>query len=273
MAKKSKASAKKSKELTLELKHKLYEKSVQNHGADIEFLEEEFEKLKGRAPQTLREDFGGTGAMACDWVKRGSNKKAWAIDLDDEPVNYGKKNHLTKLNKEEQSRMHYVMGNVLEPSKVKTDVIVAFNFSYFIFKKRAVLLKYFKEVYKSLEKDGAFFVDIFGGTECFQEMVEETEFDHHSYYWDCHDYNPLTSEVTYYIHFKKNGVKYNKAFIYEWRHWSVREITEIMEEAGFSKTLTYWEGEDEDGDGDGIFTVSEKEENCESWVIYIAGLK
>ena len=41
MGKKAKAS----RELTTELKHKLYEKSVQNHMADIEFIEEEFEKL------------------------------------------------------------------------------------------------------------------------------------------------------------------------------------------------------------------------------------
>ena len=261
------------KELSLELKHKLYEKSVQNHHADIEFIQEEFKKLKKRAPQSLREDFGGTGAMACDWVKSGKKKTAWAVDLDEEPVEYGKKRHLVKLNKEEQGRMNYVMGNVLEPRDFKTDVIVAFNFSYFIFKKRKVLLEYFKEVYKGLNDDGVFFVDIFGGTECFQELEEETEFDNHSYFWDCDSYNPLTNEALYHIHFKKDGVKYKKAFTYDWRHWSVQEIKELMEDAGFSKVLTYWEGEDEDGDGDGVFTVSKKEENCESWVIYIAGIK
>ena len=269
MGKKAKAS----RELTTELKHKLYEKSVQNHMADIEFIEEEFEKLRGRAPRTLREDFGGTGAMACDWIKRHKDNKAWGIDLDPEPVEYGKGRHYPKLNEEQKTRMSYVMGNVLEPRKFKADVVVGFNFSYFIFKKRKDLLKYFQEAYNGLEKDGVFFVDIFGGTECFQEMVEETEFDKHSYFWDCHDYNPLTNEALYYIHFKKDGVKYEKAFTYDWRHWTVREVTELMEEAGFSKVQTYWEGEDEDGDGDGVFTVSEKEENCESWVIYIAGLK
>ena len=116
-------------------------------------------------------------------------------------------------------------------------------------------------------------MDIFGGTECFRELEEETEFDKHSYFWDCDSYNPLTNEALYHIHFKKDGVKYKKAFTYDWRHWSVQEIKELMEDAGFSKVLTYWEGEDEDGDGDGVFTVSKKEENCESWVIYIAGIK
>lgn len=265
--------SKKSKELSLELKYKLYEKSVQNHMADIEFIEEEFLTLRKRKPLTLREDFGGTGAMACDWVKRGKERQAWAIDLDPEPVEYGKKNHYSKLKGEEGERMSYVMGNVLENRDFKSDVVVGFNFSYFIFKKRQDLLTYFKKAYEGLKDDGIFFVDIFGGTECFQEIVEETEFDKHSYFWDCDRYNPLSNEVLYYIHFKKDGVKYEKAFTYDWRHWSVQEVKELMEEAGFSKVLTYWEGEDDDGDGDGVFKVSEEEENCESWVIYIAGLK
>ncbi len=42
-----------------------------------------------------------------------------------------------------------------------------------------------------------------------------------------------------------------------------------MLEAGFTKTVAYWEGEDGDGSGDGEFYRSEREENCESWVTYI----
>lgn len=259
-------------ELSIDLKYKLYESSVQNHMADIDFIEEEYKRLRGKKPKTLREDFGGTGAMACDWVKQSKSNEAWAVDLDPEPIKYGKANHLTRLNKEEQSRMHYIEGNVLDKYDFSTDVIVAFNFSYFILKKRADLLKYFKRARKSLAKDGLFFVDIFGGTECFQEIEEETEFDDHSYFWDCDHYNPLNNETLYYIHFKTDGVKYEKVFVYDWRHWTVREIIEIMEEAGFEKVMTYWEGEDDDGEGDGDFYPSNKEENCESWVTYIVGM-
>ena len=45
-----------------------------------------------------------------------------------------------------------------------------------------------------------------------------------------------------------------------------------MEDAGFAKTITYWEGEDKFGEGDGNFYPSEEEENCESWVTYIVGI-
>lgn len=259
-------------ELPIDLKYKLYEASVQNHMADIEFIEDEYKRLRKKSAKTLREDFGGTGAMACDWVKRDKNREAWAVDLDPEPINYGMDNHYTRLTKEETKRMKYVQGNVLDKYDFATDIVVAFNFSYFIFKKRADLLKYFKRVRKSLNKDGVFFVDIFGGTECFQEIEEETEFDNHSYFWDCEEYNPLNNETLYYIHFKTDGKKYEKVFVYDWRHWTVREIVELMEEAGFSSVQTYWEGEDEDGDGDGEFYPSAKEDNCESWVTYIVGM-
>ena len=103
-------------------------------------------------------------------------------------------------------------------------------------------------------------------------MVEETEHDSHSYFWDCDDFNPLTNECQYYIHFKVNGQKHEKIFSYDWRMWSIPEIKEILLDAGFSNVITFWEGEDEDGDGDGEFYVSRKEENCESWVTYIAAV-
>tara|TARA_R110002072_G_scaffold1989_2_gene16345 strand:- start:65555 stop:66361 length:807 start_codon:yes stop_codon:yes gene_type:complete len=264
-----------SSDIPVDLKYELYEGSVQCHESDIEFINEQFKKFRGREAKVLREDFGGTGALACDWTKQGSDFQAYAVDLDVEPISYGQKTHYQTLNDEEKERMKYIEGNVLDNFSFKADVLVAFNFSYFIFKKRQLLKDYFQKAYEGLKDDGVFMVDIFGGTECFQECVEETEHDDHSYYWDCDNYNPLTNEVLYYIHFKthKDKKKYNKVFTYDWRHWSVREITELMEEVGFSKVVTYWEGEDEDGDGDGNFFESTVEENCESWVIYIAGLK
>ncbi|MFT6069742.1 MAG: ubiquinone/menaquinone biosynthesis C-methylase UbiE [Bacteriovoracaceae bacterium] len=261
--------------ISVELKHRLYEESVQNHEADLEFMEEQFEHFRKRKPRTVREDFGGTAAMACDWVALHPENRAWGIDLDPEPMKYGQENHYQRLTDEQKTRMKYIEGNVLEDFDFKADIIAAFNFSYFIFKKRAQLLEYFKKAYAGLNDDGIFMVDIFGGTECYEEQEEETEHDNHSYFWDCDKFNPLTSECLYYIHFKthEDGKKYEKVFTYDWRHWTPIEIKELMEEAGFSEVYTYWEGEDEDGDGDGEFTLSDNEENCESWVIYIAGLK
>jgi ubiquinone/menaquinone biosynthesis C-methylase UbiE len=259
-------------DLPVELKYELYESSVQCHEADIDFLNEQFKNEFGRKPKALREDFCGTAALACDWVKQSPKHFSYGIDLDSEPIKYGQAHHYAPLSKDEKQRMSYIEGNVLQKYDFTSDIVVAFNFSYFIFKKRQDLLKYFKRVRKSLGKDGAFFVDIFGGTECCNPLEEETEHESHTYYWDCEKFNPLTNEVLYYIHFKKDGHKYKQAFVYDWRMWSVKEISELMEEAGFSKIKTFWEGDDDDGTGDGKFHESKEEENCESWVTYIMGI-
>lgn len=263
------------KSLSVEEKYKLYEASVQNSPADIEFLNKEYKRIFKKSATTLREDFGGTAQLTCLWAKQSKKHIGYAIDLDPEPVAYGKKHHLSKLSSSEQKRVHYIMGNVLEKQDFSTDIVAAFNFSYFIFKERQTMLKYFKRVYKSLNKNGAFFLDIFGGTESYDTLVEETDHGSHSYFWDCDKYNPITNECLYYIHFKtKDGKKHEEVFTYDWRMWSIQEIVELLQEAGFDEVKTYWEEDEEDSDeGSGVFYESKDEENCESWVTYIVGLK
>lgn len=264
--------------ISIEKKYQLYESTVQNVESDIEFIEKEYKRLRGRMPHLLREDFGGTGALACEWVARDRSNHAWAVDLDPEPIKYGLENHYAKLSQEQRERMHYVEANVLNPMEFSADVTVAFNFSYFIFKKRSVLLEYFKKVREGLNDDGAFFIDLFGGTECRQELEEETEYENHTYFWDCHKYNVITDEVLYYIHFQDNKTKerYDKVFTYDWRMWNMAELQDILHEAGFNRIETYWEEDDEDDDedgGNGVFYPSRQEDNCESWVTYIVALK
>ncbi len=263
------------KKLSINDKYRLYEESVQCHEVDIGFVYKEFQRIFKKDPLVFREDFGGTAAMACDWVKLSPKHKAFSIDFDPEPIQYGIENHFSKLTKEQAKRMKYIEGNVLDPQKMKSDITVAFNFSYFIFKKRSELLNYFKKAYDGLNKDGLFFLDLFGGSDCCEPLEEATEHDHHTYYWDCDKYNPLTGEMLYYIHFKilKDKVKYEKVFEYDWRMWTPMELREILEDAGFSSSQTYWEGTDDDGTGDGDFYVSDNEENCESWVTYICAKK
>ena len=260
------------KKLSREDKYRLYEESVQNYEGDIEFINEEYHRIYNRNPLLLREDFCGTAAMACNWVKQSPHHYSWGIDKDTEPIGYGKDYHFANLRDRQKKRMSFINGNVLDEYSFKADIITAFNFSYQVFKKRRHMLEYFKKVREGLGEEGLFLIDIFGGTETFQSLEEETEFDHHSYFWDCDKYNPISHEVLYYIHFKLKGTKYKKVFTYDWRMWTIMELRELLIDAGFRKTYVYWEGEDEDGEGNGIFYTSEEEENCESWVTYIGGI-
>lgn len=261
--------------LSVEEKHRLYESSVQNPDADVEFIQEVYKRHFGREPRSLREDFGGTGYLACQWVKKHPDNRAHVVDLDPEPIEYGKKTHYAALNSEQKECVTYYLKNVLGPMDFQAEVVVAFNFSYFIFKKRQQLKEYFQKVYNDLPQGGMFCLDLFGGEDAYELSEEATEHDDHTYYWDCDAFNPLTNECLYYIHFETHhdGVKHEKVFTYDWRLWSNAELRDILEEVGFSEVISFWEGEDEDGDGDGNFFETDKAENCESWVTYLVGLK
>lgn len=256
-------------------KYFYYEKSVQNPENEIEFFNEKFKELRNRDPKTLREDFCGTGSITCNWVKQGEEYYSWGIDLDPEPVEYGKKNHLAKLDEVEQSRVSYQLENVLDAKTPKVDICFAFNFSYFIFKERKQLLDYFKAAHKALNKDGVFFVDLFGGPDSQTVMTDVISHEGFKYYWECQMFNPMNNNCRFAIHFKRKGEQKRKdAFVYEWRMWFMSEIRDIMIEAGFSKTVAYWEGDDEEDEGgDGNFYATEEAENCDAWVTYIAALK
>ncbi len=255
-----------------------YLKSVQSPDIDVKFFRKTYKKIFDADPVLLREDFCGTYKLCCEWVKLREEHKALGFDLDPEPLAYGRETYYPKLNQEEQSRLHAMKQNVLTAKlKDPCDITVAVNFSYFIFKEREELKKYFQNVYENLGEKGLFLLDIFGGSDVFELPEEETEFEDEkfSYYWDQEDYNPIHNHGVFHIHFKRKGEKKRKSvFTYDWRVWSIAEVRDILKEVGFSDTRCYWEGTDKDGDGNGVFKPCEKgEPHCESFVAYVAGIK
>ena len=105
-------------------------------------------------------------------------------------------------------------------------------------------------------------------------MKEKTKYDDFTYVWDQASYHPVTGEMVCHIHFKfPDGSKIKKAFTYEWRLWTLPELCELLEEAGFRNPTVYWEGTDEDGDGDGVFTPETKGEADAGWIAYIVAEK
>lgn len=260
--------------LTLEQKYDFYEEAVQNATGEVDTLQDLYQSLRNKKAKVLREDFCGTGAVMCEWVKQGPEYFSFGVDLDPEPVDQGKKRHYSKLNEEEKKRTNYILGDVFETSTEKADLVIALNFSYFIFKKRKQLIRYFKKIHEHLAQDGVFVIDLFGGPESMMPLEEKTKHDTFNYYWDCDKFNPITHECLYKIHFKpKGGKKVRDVFVYDWRMWGFAELREILEDAGFSKAIAYWEGDDGDGGGDGNFKPTEDIDNCDGWVGYIAALK
>lgn len=253
--------------------HRLYEKSVQCVEAEIDFVDKTFTQLQNRKAHLLREDFCGTVSASCEWVSRRKTNQAISIDLDPTVLAWGHKNNINKLTKHQKMRIKTLNADVRKIKDPIVDIVLAMNFSYWIFKTRNVMSKYFKNVYNNLAHDGVFFLDAFGGYEAYQTLEENTEHDEFTYIWEQASYNPINGDLTCHIHFKfKDNSKINKAFTYKWRLWSLPEITEILTNLGF-KTAVYWEGTNADNEGDGIFKPTKKAIAEAGWIAYIVAKK
>jgi hypothetical protein len=264
---------KKSKVKTFD-KYWYYNKSVQSADVDVQFFRKTYKELRSKDPKVFREDFCGTFKLSCEWARLDKNFQSIGIDLDPEPIAYGKDHYLTELSESEQARIQIHQANVLDADLPKADIIAACNFSYFIFKQRETLKQYFTNNLNNLNKDGLFILDIFGGSECYEPNEEETEHDGFSYFWDQDSFDPVTNEAMFYIHFKVKGQKkVKRAFTYDWRLYSIPEIKDILTDVGFKNIHVYWEGTDENGEGDGEFKKVTRGEDCEGWIAYIIAEK
>jgi hypothetical protein len=255
-------------------KYWYYKNSVQSPDTDVEFLRNTYREIRGKDPTTLREDFCGTFAICCEWVKLSPKLKAFGIDLDSEPIEYGYNNYLPHLSPSQQDRVKILQENVLNPGLPRADIIAAMNFSHFIFKERAMMKSYFHNCYGTLNNGGILVTDVFGGSRCYEANEEETDHKNFSYFWDQASFDPVSNEALFHIHFKRKGHKKDeKVFTYDWRMWTIPELREMMREVGFKNTYVYWEGTTSKGEGDGNFTQSEKGEECEAWIAYVVGEK
>ncbi|VAX10842.1 hypothetical protein MNBD_GAMMA26-761 [hydrothermal vent metagenome] len=257
-------------------RHELYELSVQCTEAEIDFVDETFKQLRGRKAKVLREDFCGTANVCCDWVQRRRNNSAIGIDINHEVLEWGRNNNLSKLPKSSKSRIQLLEQNVLTVQTKPVEIVSAMNFSYWLFKDRKDLKNYFQQVYNSLTDDGIFFMDAYGGYDCFRDITEKTKIagQNFTYIWEQEKYDPISGQLLCHIHFKfSDGSKLKKAFSYDWRLWTLPEIRELLEEAGFSRITFYWQGFDEDDEPDGDFQPAETGEADASWICYISAEK
>ncbi len=251
-------------------RHALYEQSVQNVESEVEFIRDTFKELRGRVPVSFREDFCGTAAAACEWIRQGPEQTAIGVDIDEEVLDWGRRHNVGSMQPDQQARLQLHKESVLDVVTEPVDVVGAFNFSYYLFKTRDEMRAYFRAACRGLKPDGILFLDAFGGHEAFEEMKEKTKYDNFTYVWDQASYHPISGDMRCHIHFKfPDGSRLKKAFSYDWRLWTLPEIREILAEAGFQRITVYWEGTDEDGEGDGEFTPDEQGEADAGWIVYI----
>lgn len=258
--------------------HDLYQKSVQAPEADIDFFVETYQALRGKKPAVMREDFCGTALLSVEWCKLFPQGTSLGMDLSEKTLGWGRKHNIEPAGKAVAKRIKLVNTNVLDVTDLKADITCALNFSYNTFKTRDALRQYFEAAHRGLKDDGIFILDVFGGTEAMDELEEERDVDDEdfTYVWDQDSFNPITHDMLCYIHFNfPDGSNINKAFTYNWRLWTIPELTELLNEADFSKVRVYWEkfidtdDDDDELEGTGEYYETVEEENQESWVNYI----
>jgi hypothetical protein len=259
-------------------KYSYYRRAVQSPDVDVRFLRDTYRELKKREPLSLREDFCGTFAISCEWAKLSSKTLAYGVDLDPEPIAYGREHYLAALKPATRERVRIREANVLDPGVPKVDIVAAMNFSHFIFKDRLAMKSYFKTILATVSEGGIFVADCFGGPACQKPSRDVIKHKGFSYVWEQESYDPVNCEALFHIHFnvkdrKGKVTRHNKQFTYDWRMWSILELRELMLESGFKQTHVYWEGTTRGGSGDGIFTRVEQGEVCEAWVAYVVGEK
>jgi len=259
-------------------RHHLYELSVQCAEAEIDFIDATYKQLRGRYASLLREDFCGTANVCCEWVRRRKNNRAIGVDLDKEVLDWGTKHQLARLKPAEASRIKLLQKNVLTVKTEQPEIISAMNFSYWLFKERKQLKRYFKQVHRQLADRGILIMDAYGGYDSFRDIEEEREIedgdDTFTYVWEQEKYDPISGNLICHIHFDfEDGSRIEKAFSYDWRLWTLPEIRELLDEVGFSRVKVYWQGFDAEGEADGIFEPVEEGEADAGWICYISAEK
>lgn len=253
-------------------RHKLYQWSVQVPEFEVEFMAEQFEKLRGRPASLMREDFCGTGILAANWVKLRDHHHAIGLDLDRETLDWGLEHNIKPLG-ELASRIDLREADVRTVTE-PADIVCAYNFSWFLIYPTADLVEYFKIVRQSLKPDGLMFMDMYGGWEASQVVEEprliETDHGNFTYTWQQKKFDPINNVAKCHIHFELDGLRMKKAFTYKWRLYTPAECREALLAAGFKDVIVFWDHSDDPDNDD--YRPTTKADNQPGWLAYIVGV-
>ena len=252
-------------------KHALYQHAVQEPSFELDLAVRQYKRRRGTRPLVLREDFCGTAANACHWVKAHPKARAIGLDLDRPTLAWGRKHNVTPLG-EAADRVDLRRQDVRTATRPRADVVQAFNFSSYLFFPVAELIAYFRCVRRSLAPGGIFMVDGYGGWDSQQQLSERRTIKSpggtFGYVWEQADFNPVDNRALCYIHFEfKGGKKMKRAFTYDWRVYSPPEVRDALSVAGFRKIDVLWDVEESEAIS--TYRRATRAENCPGWLVYI----
>ncbi|CAK9153816.1 unnamed protein product [Ilex paraguariensis] len=165
------------------------------------------------------------------------------------------------------------------------DIVCAFNYSCCCLHTRQELVLYFKHALNALNRKGGIFVmDLYGGTSSECELRLQRRFPNFTYVWEQAGFDIIQRKTRISLHFNltKQHKKLRHAFSYSWRLWSLPEVKDCLEDAGF-RSVHFWirrmpdseEIRSVEGFGDSRDTKYEDVasfQQRDSWNAYIVGV-
>jgi len=257
-------------------RHVLYQEAVQAPESDAAFFARYFRKCTGQPLRLFREDFCGTAALACWFVKLHAQNRALAIDQHRPTLAWGRRHNVRRLlNAEQQQRLRLVLADVRRVHRPLAQVIAAVNFSYSVFHSRRELAGYVRHCYRALRPGGMLFLDAWGGGMVQRECTDRRRNHGFDYLWEQRSFDPISHRIDCRIHFQfRDGSRLRSAFAYDWRLWTLPELRELFAEAGFQDVHVLWECTDErTHTGNGVFRRKDRGDADPAWITYVVGHK
>jgi len=250
-------------------RHLLYERAVQNADAELDLLER-VARRDGRPVRALREDFSGTALLAASWVRRGPGRTAAAVDLDPGALDWARRHRLPGLGPAAW-RLRLVQADVRRGPRGPFDAILALNFSWQVFTTRAELRGYLAAARGSLRPGGVLMLDAFGGWEAQRPRRERRAIGGGvTYEWQQESFDAITHRLRCAIHFRlPGGRRLRRAFTYDWRLWTLPELTELLAEAGFEGVEVLWDPTPQGAEP--VYRPSRGAANQPGFIAYVTG--
>jgi len=252
----------------------LYRLAVQWPQAQAHFLLNTYAHYHhGAWPTRLKEDFAGTAAVAAAWTHLDEDQQAIAVDA------HGPTARRAQRMYRDLDRLKIIHGDVLDVTAPKVDIIAALNFSVFIYHDRTATLRYMRHARASLRDGGLLIIDVFGGPGSMRAGIQSRDVRPpedegarpFEYQWEQRSYDAVSGRIDCRIHFRlADGTVRRDAFRYDWRLWTLPELSELLAEAGFSQADVWCDGYDAvAGAGDGDYRPLTSMPEREDWVAYV----
>jgi SAM-dependent methyltransferase len=253
----------------------LYRWAVQDPETHATVLRLMFEHVhRGRTATVLREDFAGTGAESVAWLALGADRRALAVDCDAATVAWARE-RAARILGPQAARLQVVQADVLDvapPAVPPADIVSVLNFSILYLRELEALRAYLRHARRCLAAPGLLVMNLFGGPGALRDRTDvhpvipqprlpgEAPVPPFEYRWEQRVVDAAARRLDCRIHFRvpdpaRPGavVEHADAFRYDWRLWTLAELTGALRDAGFDRVAVWRHTHDPARGAQGVF--------------------